>query len=226
MGGVSTPERRDYKMMAVQGSTPATPASGWVKIFVDGTGMAWVNSSGTVTRAGGADWASPGAIGATTPAAGTFTTLTINTAANIYASSGTDIDSPVVGLKAYNPSAVAKTYTISAQGDEGDGVSGFVITGAGSSSDFDRKIKLLENGNIHLYTASETGVIDIKGVLKSAFGGFVEINDEIKFSGAQGTGAGSAALGSNSPATTLTAPYKWITVYASDGTTCYLPIWK
>jgi hypothetical protein len=47
-----------------------------------------------------------------------------------------------------------------------------------------------------------------------------------KFAGANSTGAGSALLGANSPAATLTAPYTWATVTTSDGSTGYLPIWK
>lgn len=47
-----------------------------------------------------------------------------------------------------------------------------------------------------------------------------------KFSGTNSTGAGSALLGSNSPASTLTAPYTWITVLTSDGSTGYIPVWK
>ena len=40
------------------------------------------------------------------------------------------------------------------------------------------------------------------------------------------TGAGTALLGTNSPATTNTAPYTWLTVITSDGSTCYIPLWK
>jgi hypothetical protein len=40
------------------------------------------------------------------------------------------------------------------------------------------------------------------------------------------TGAGSAALGANSPATTNTAPYTWIKMKSSDGSTVYVPAWK
>jgi hypothetical protein len=47
-----------------------------------------------------------------------------------------------------------------------------------------------------------------------------------KFSGTNSTGAGSALLGANSPASTLTAPYTWITVVTSDGSTAYIPAWK
>jgi len=47
-----------------------------------------------------------------------------------------------------------------------------------------------------------------------------------KFSGTNSTGAGSALLGANSPASTLTAPYTWITVVTADGSTAYIPAWK
>lgn len=40
------------------------------------------------------------------------------------------------------------------------------------------------------------------------------------------TGAGSAALGANCPATTLTAPYTWLKMLAGDGSTIYVPGWK
>lgn len=45
-------------------------------------------------------------------------------------------------------------------------------------------------------------------------------------SGNESTGAGSALLGANSPAATLTAPYKWIKFTTSDGSTVYIPCWK
>jgi hypothetical protein len=40
------------------------------------------------------------------------------------------------------------------------------------------------------------------------------------------TGAGSALLGTNSPASTLTAPYTWLKMLAPDGSVVYLPAWK
>lgn len=47
-----------------------------------------------------------------------------------------------------------------------------------------------------------------------------------RFNGTNSTGAGSSLLGANSPATTLTAPYTWISVITSDGSTCFFPVWK
>lgn len=40
------------------------------------------------------------------------------------------------------------------------------------------------------------------------------------------TGAGTALLGTNSPAVTNTAPYTWLTMTSSDGSTVYIPAWK
>lgn len=45
-------------------------------------------------------------------------------------------------------------------------------------------------------------------------------------SSANSTGAGSALLGANSPASTLTAPYTWVEMRANDGSTVYFPVWK
>jgi hypothetical protein len=40
------------------------------------------------------------------------------------------------------------------------------------------------------------------------------------------TGTGSASLGSNCPATTTTAPYKWLKIQLSDGSNVFVPCWK
>lgn len=40
------------------------------------------------------------------------------------------------------------------------------------------------------------------------------------------TGTGSAALGANCPATTVTAPYTWFRMLSNDGSTVYVPAWK
>lgn len=47
-----------------------------------------------------------------------------------------------------------------------------------------------------------------------------------RFNGTNTAGAGTALLGSNSPATTLNAPYTWIQVTSADGSTVYIPAWK
>lgn len=58
-------------------------------------------------------------------------------------------------------------------------------------------------------------------------GGAIIIGRIMKTIAAQeSTGAGSAALGANCPAVTLTAPYKWLKFNTSDGSTVYVPSWK
>ena len=54
----------------------------------------------------------------------------------------------------------------------------------------------------------------------------VKFNKNPHFNSGNTTGAGSAALGSNCPAVTASAPYTWITALSSDGSTVYIPCWK
>lgn len=57
--------------------------------------------------------------------------------------------------------------------------------------------------------------------------GIILHGDSVKtVAGNESTGAGSAALGANCPAVTLTAPYKWIKMLTSDGSTVYYPVYK
>lgn len=60
----------------------------------------------------------------------------------------------------------------------------------------------------------------------SASSGLLSLDTRVKFNSGNTTGAGSALLGANSPAATLTDPYTWITATSSDGSTVYIPCWK
>jgi hypothetical protein len=60
----------------------------------------------------------------------------------------------------------------------------------------------------------------------SSFGGYFQINVIPKFAGTNTTGAGTASLGTNSPAVTNGAPYTWIKVTTADGSVAYIPAWK
>jgi hypothetical protein len=42
----------------------------------------------------------------------------------------------------------------------------------------------------------------------------------------EATGAGSALLGANCPATTASAPYTWLKIRSSDNSNVYIPVWK
>lgn len=54
----------------------------------------------------------------------------------------------------------------------------------------------------------------------------IETKLDIKFNATNTTGSGSASLGSNSPASTPSAPYTWIKIITADGSTAYIPAWK
>lgn len=60
----------------------------------------------------------------------------------------------------------------------------------------------------------------------SLFSGVARFTSVPRFDGGNVTGAGAALLGANSPATTLTDPFTWITVTTNDGSTAYIPAWK
>lgn len=99
-------------------------------------------------------------------------------------------------------------------------------------------------------SASSAGQLTIDGANLSTGDIVIELNNSspsIKFKGSGGaalltipntgilqfnvaanesTGAGTALLGTNSPATTNTAPYTWIKMKTSDGSTVYMPVWK
>lgn len=69
-------------------------------------------------------------------------------------------------------------------------------------------IKFKGSGGASLLTIPNTGILQFN----------VAANES--------TGAGTALLGANSPAVTNTAPYTWIKMKTSDGSTVYIPVWK
>ncbi len=77
------------------------------------------------------------------------------------------------------------------------------------------------------------GATHASGIISFATGGTTEAiqinaSGQLKYSitANNTTGGGSALLGTNSPATTNTAPYTWFKVITSDGSVGYIPVWK
>jgi len=77
-----------------------------------------------------------------------------------------------------------------------------------------------------LATTGATSVLFDIGAGQTAASTIFTINGIQKFAGTNSTGAGTALLGSNSPAVTNTAPYTWIRIVTSDGSTAFIPAWK
>lgn len=85
-------------------------------------------------------------------------------------------------------------------------------------------------GNLLLNApTAQTINLTINGVTQVQLGAAVldltPNSTKIKFN-AGTTGAGSAALGANSPAVTNTAPFTWLQATASDGSAVFIPAWK
>lgn len=79
--------------------------------------------------------------------------------------------------------------------------------------------------NTGVYVSDQTAGATNYAIYTNA--GKVRFGDIIVTAAAQeATGSGSAALGSNCPAVTASAPYKWIKFETSDGSTVYVPAWK
>lgn len=91
-------------------------------------------------------------------------------------------------------------------------------------------IDVRSDGSMAFY-AKTTGAVDgfttahIHLIIEGITDGNIILNNVPKFVAGNTTGAGSALLGANSPATITAAPYTWFTTKAADGTTVYLPAW-
>lgn len=96
-------------------------------------------------------------------------------------------------------------------------------TGIGFGSDVPTNTLWVKDGT------ATTGTTSVKfdiGAGQSSTSTILTLGGVIRFNGQNTTGAGSAALGSNSPAVTNSAPYTWIRAVSSDGSTVYIPAWK
>jgi hypothetical protein len=73
---------------------------------------------------------------------------------------------------------------------------------------------------------SATLVTITAGAAQTVASTVLTVGGVIKLGGTNSTGSTTALLGTNSPAITGTAPYTWVTVVTSDGSTGFIPVWK
>lgn len=120
-----------------------------------------------------------------------------------------------------------KRITISGGGAASNSRGGFIdVRGNEASSGYIQIQTGDAGGYLYLDTASSSGKVSIRPNAAASVEFSTSFMLENALSGNESTGAGSAALGSNSPAVTNTAPYKWFKVKTSDGSTAYIPAWK
>ena len=75
-------------------------------------------------------------------------------------------------------------------------------------------------------TTGATGVTITRGAAQTGASTLLSVNGVVAFTGDNNGGAGTALLGSNSPAVTNTAPYTWIKIRTADNSVAYIPVWK
>jgi hypothetical protein len=102
----------------------------------------------------------------------------------------------------------------------GHGVMMRWYTCAVGSTAANARMAISSNGNVLIATLTDSGSGE-----KLQVNGDVRVSGNIK-PGNNSTGSGSAALGSNCPATTVSAPYTWIRFTAADGSAVWVPAWK
>lgn len=167
---------------------------------------------------------SPGVTGILNVQEGAVRTFTIiNAAAVVNANGGIafalsfqptfDNNVTVLGVGAWiNPTTHNTTYTMSTmQGLRITPTKGANDTVTTAQGIYIGDINFAATSNYAIYT--ESGRVRLGDVIETA-------------AGQESTGSGSAALGTNSPAVTNSAPYTWIEFRTSDGSTVYSPVWK
>lgn len=132
---------------------------------------------------------------------------TISTAGKV---SGSAITSgTVAGTTAWNTSGDITSTGATSLSKSTAGTPTLNLTNDANSAT-ERALRIFSQGGEKAYWASNGDI-------------FIKIP---RFNGTNTTGAGTALLGTNSPATALSAPYTWIQVTTSDGSTGYVPVWK
>jgi hypothetical protein len=90
--------------------------------------------------------------------------------------------------------------------------------------------------NVHIFSSYGTRITvgstatTVNGTFTAAststFTGAVTFTATPRFNSGNTTGAGTALLSTNCPAVTASAPYTWVPITTSDGSTGYIPVWK
>ena len=198
--GAVTPGVATFTSISYSGQLTSTVATGTAPMVVASTTkVANLNAD----LLDGADWASPAAIGSTTPAAGTFTALTTNGTVNV--NLGTDSTNSTVNVRGSN-SGVGGGTAVSIRNNN------VAILNAGNKS--------AVNGGAYDATPFITGNAQIEfgqGIKVPGGAQFLQTSTALT----NGAGAGAGTI-TNAPA--AGNPTKWIGIN-DNGTIRYIPAW-
>lgn len=167
--------------------------------------------------------------------------LAVGSANNLYVPAGA---SPNVGIGTTSPNAAGfnshwGVLSILGNGTAGQGAGAIEIgatTASSTPGDYVMQFRMNNGANLVGFMRCVTGSNANAGafIIQTAnSSGTMATGLNIDQNGFQNTqsawestGATSCLLGTNSPAGTGTAPYKWIKQISNDGSTVYYPVWK
>ena len=146
-------------------------------------------------------------------------------------SSGNNIDSQNIVLSWFNSGGTKKSANIYMTGateylliSPVSTWAGVAIQGGDLLIDANKAIKM--NGLNALFNdASGNVALGNSSKITTLSGVRVTVDSILRFTYSS-SGAGSALLGANCPAVTVSAPYSWIQMQTNDGSTVYVPCWK
>ncbi len=137
------------------------------------------------------------------------------------------------GLASGGASLNASEWINGSSGIQAQGSLPTVLTGVGAEMEYNSGtvyfsgVNRNSNAQIPVQVRGSTVAIATSGTTNlSCNGTNVVLNLVPKFAGTNTTGSGSASLGGNCPGVTSSAPYTWVQVVTSDGSTAFIPAWK
>lgn len=185
-------------------------------------------------------------VGTVTHLAGNWIPAMLNSGGGVVTNTyGVKVDAQSVGTNNYgvylNLASGATNWNIYAAGTAANYFNGSIQTHTGSAlgklesraTSGAQIVGSYDAINYWSQTVTSTGQLTLAGAgtdagitITPSGTGKIILSAIPRFNGTNSTGAGTALLGTNSPASTLSAPYTWISVISSDGSQCFIPAWK
>ena len=132
------------------------------------------------------------------------------------------------GTDATSPNSHACLVEVANNDNTPGNFSGIAFTNGNSGHVFDAGVVAVHDN--HAADGSQTGHLQFitsnAGARHVALSITADGKIQNNLAANESTGSGTALLSTNCPAATASAPYKWLSLLLSDGSTGYIPVWK